>query len=195
MVVIHKNWQALPVTATTVTTPIIEDHSWPAPVSSYMPPPDPIQRPTAHLSSEPDIVELNEIKHDEQNEPGASTYLYSSGPPPVQPKKRLRIIEQRGLLDQFFQLFITDGRRGCDHWPGLNHVSRQRHRSSKTRTRLTKWFLLRQPQPPHIKNIVGDQLCLPSYIVGKVDHTPRHETRADTLSELRTAQMTSSDPI
>jgi len=95
MVVIHKNWQALPVTATTVTAPIIEDHPWPAPVSSYTPPPDPIQQPTA------DIVELNEINHDEPNEPVASTYLYSSGPPLVQPKKRSQIIEQQGLLDQF----------------------------------------------------------------------------------------------
>jgi len=57
MVVIHKNWQALPVTATTVTAPIIEDHPLPAPVSSYTPPLDPIQQPTA------DIVELNEINH------------------------------------------------------------------------------------------------------------------------------------
>jgi len=94
MVVICKNWQALPVSATTVTAPIIEDHPQPAPVSSYTPPPDPIQRPTAHLSSEPDIVELNEINHDEQNEPAASPYLYSNAPPPVRPKKRLWIIEQ-----------------------------------------------------------------------------------------------------
>jgi len=95
MVVICKNWQALPVTATTVTAPIIEDHPWPAPVPSYMPPPDPIQQPTA------DIVELNEINHDKPNEPAANTYLYSSGPPAVWPKKRSWIIEQRGLLDQF----------------------------------------------------------------------------------------------
>jgi len=95
MVVIRKNWQALPVTATTVTAPIIEDCPRPAPVSSYMPPLDPIQLPTA------DIVELNEINHDEPNEPAASTYLYSNNPPPVWPKKRLRIIKQRGLLDQF----------------------------------------------------------------------------------------------
>jgi len=94
MVVIHKNWQALPVTATTVTAPIIEDRPRPAPVSSHMPPPDPIQLPTA------DIVELNKINHDEPNEPVASTYIYSN-PPPVQPKKRLRIIEQQGLLNQF----------------------------------------------------------------------------------------------
>jgi len=101
MVFIHKNWQALPVSVTTVTSPIIEDRPWPAPVSSYTPPPDPTQWPTAHLSSEPDIVELNEINHDEPNEPAASPYLYSSGPPPVRHKKRSRIIEQQGLLNQF----------------------------------------------------------------------------------------------
>jgi len=91
MVVIRKNWQALPVSATTVT----------APVSSYTPPLDPIQWPTAHLSSKPDIVELHKINHDEQNEPVASTYIYSNDPPPVRPKKRSWIIEQQGLLDQF----------------------------------------------------------------------------------------------
>jgi len=85
MVVIHKNWQALPVTATTVT----------APVSSHTPPPDPIQQPTA------DIVELNEINQDEPNEPMANTFQYSSCPPPVWPKKRSQIIEQQGLLNQF----------------------------------------------------------------------------------------------
>jgi len=83
MVIIHKNWQALPVTATTVTAT------------------DPIQQPTAHLSSKPDIVELNKINHNEPNEPVADTYQYSSCPPLVWPKKRLRIIEQRGLLNQF----------------------------------------------------------------------------------------------
>jgi len=83
------------MSATTVTAPIIDEHTWPAPVSSYTPPPDPIQRPTA------DIVELNEINHDKPNEPVASTYLYSNNPPPVWPKKRLRIIEQQGLLNQF----------------------------------------------------------------------------------------------
>jgi len=85
MVVIRKNWQALPVTATTVT----------APEPSYTPPPDPIQQPTA------DIVELNEINHNKPNEPAADTYQYSSRPPLVWPRKRLQIIEQRGLLDQF----------------------------------------------------------------------------------------------
>jgi len=95
MVVIHKNWQALPVSATTVTTPIIEDRPLPAPVSSYTSSLDPIQQPTA------DIVELNKINHDEPNEPAASTFSYSNNPPLVWPKKRLRIIEQQGLLDQF----------------------------------------------------------------------------------------------
>jgi len=65
MVVIRKNWQALP---TTVTAPNIEDSTQPAP--------DPIQRPTAHLSSEPDIVELHKINHDEPNEPVADTNIY-----------------------------------------------------------------------------------------------------------------------
>jgi len=83
MVVIHKNWQALPVTATTVTVP-----------DPIQQPTDPIQQPTAHLSSEPDIVELNKINHDETNEPAANTYQYSSCPPLVWPKKRLQIIEQ-----------------------------------------------------------------------------------------------------
>jgi len=95
MVVICKNWQALPVSATTVTAPIIEDCPRPAPVSSYTPPLDPIQLPTA------DIVELNEISHNKPNEPAVSTFLYSNNPPLVWPKKRLRIIEQRGLLNQF----------------------------------------------------------------------------------------------
>jgi len=86
MVVIRKNWQALPVTATTVTATT---------EPSYTPPTDTIQQPTA------DIVELNKINHDEPNEPTADTYQYSSRPPLVRPKKRLRIIEQQGLLDQF----------------------------------------------------------------------------------------------
>jgi len=91
MVVICKNWQALPV-----MTSIIKDCPRPKlSESSYMPPPDPIQWPTA------DVVELNEINHDEPNEPTADTYSYSSCPPPVWPKKRLWIIEQRGLLNQF----------------------------------------------------------------------------------------------
>jgi len=65
MVVICKNWQALPVTATTVT----------APVSAYTPPPDPIQQPLDPIQQPTaDIVELNEINHDKPNEPVADTY-------------------------------------------------------------------------------------------------------------------------
>jgi len=90
MVVIHKNWQALPVTATTVTVP-----------DPIQQPTAPIQQPTAHLSSEPDIVELNKINHDKTNEATADTYQYSTRPPLVWPKKRSQIIEQQGLLDQF----------------------------------------------------------------------------------------------
>jgi len=92
MVVIRKNWQALPVTATTATAPV---SSYTPPLDPIQQPPDPIQQPTA------DIVELNEINHDEPNEPAASPYSYSSCPPPVRPKKRSRIIEQQGLLNQF----------------------------------------------------------------------------------------------
>jgi len=84
MVIIHKNWQALPVAATTVTAPDLIQQ-----------PTGLIQQPTA------DIVELNKINHDEPNEPPAYTYQNSSHPPPVWPKKRSWIIEQRGLLDQF----------------------------------------------------------------------------------------------
>jgi len=91
MVVIRKNWQALPVSATTVTAPIIEDRT----------PQDPIQWPTAHLSSEPNILELHKINYDEQNEPAANAINICDAPPPVQPKKRSWIIEQQGLLDQF----------------------------------------------------------------------------------------------
>jgi len=102
MVIIRKNWQALPVSVTTVTTPIIEDRAWPAPVSSYTPPPDPIQWPMDNIQqSAADIVELHKINHDEPNEPAASTYIYSNNPPLVWPKKRSRIIEHQGLLDQF----------------------------------------------------------------------------------------------
>jgi len=93
MVVICKNWQALPVTATTVT-----GLSEP----SYTPPTDPIQQPTDPIQqTTADIVELNEINHDKTNEPMANTYRYSSRPPLVWPKKRSRIIEQQGLLNQF----------------------------------------------------------------------------------------------
>jgi len=101
MVVICKNWQALPVAATTVTAPDLIQQ-----------PTTHIQQGNAHLLFEPssvslacgggsDIVELNKINHDEPNEPTASTYQNSSRPPLVRPKKKSRIIEQRGLLDQF----------------------------------------------------------------------------------------------
>jgi len=63
--------------------------------------PDTIQWPTAHLSSEPDIVELHQINHDEPNEPRADAINICDAPPPVRPKKKLQIIEQQGLLDQF----------------------------------------------------------------------------------------------
>jgi len=142
MVVICKNWQALPMSANTVTAPIIEDRPLPPPVSSYTPPPDPIQQQTA------DIVELNEINHDEPNEPAASPYQYSNSPPPVQPKKRLRIIEQQGLLDQFsFSSSSLMVGGAVIARPGLHHVSRQRHSENKNRPRLVKWFLLRPPWP------------------------------------------------
>jgi len=101
MVVSCKNWQALPVSATTVTTPIIEDSTQPLTMSTYTPPTGLIQQPTAHLSSKPNIVELHKINHDEPNEPTANTINICDTPPPVRPKKRSRIIEQQGLLDQF----------------------------------------------------------------------------------------------
>jgi len=98
MVVICKNWQALPVSATTVNIPNIEDHSWPpSPIRL----PDNIQWPTAHLSSKPDILELHKINHDEPNEPRAGNNIYSNTPTLIKPKKRLQIIQQQGLLDQF----------------------------------------------------------------------------------------------
>jgi len=90
MVIIRKNWQALPVAATTVTAPELIQQ-----------PNADIQQPTAHLIFEPDIVELNEINHNEPNEPSANTYQNSSRTPLVWPKKRSQIIEQRGILDQF----------------------------------------------------------------------------------------------
>jgi len=91
MVFIHKNWQALPVAVTTVTAPDLIQQ----PTASGSLSLDRRDRPTA------DIVELNEINHCKQNEPAAYTYQNSSRPPLVQPKKKLRIIEQRGLLNQF----------------------------------------------------------------------------------------------
>jgi len=90
MVIIRKNWQALPVAATTVTAP-----------ADIQQPTASIQQPNAHLIFEPDIVELNKINHNEPNEPAANTYQNSSSIPLVWPKKKSWIIEQRGLLDQF----------------------------------------------------------------------------------------------
>jgi len=119
MVVIHKNWQALPVAATTVTAPAEGSLSLDRRDSPIQQPTTPgseslacrdrpIQQPTAnipqqnaHLIFEPDIVELNEINHNEPNEPAANTYQNSSCIPLVRPKKKSWIIEQRGLLDQF----------------------------------------------------------------------------------------------
>jgi len=105
MVIIRKNWQALPVAATTVTAPA--DIQQPTaqgslsldcrdnPGSLSLARRDrPIQQQNAHLIFEPDIVELNEINHDEPNEPTAYTYQNSSSIPPVRPKKRSQIIEQ-----------------------------------------------------------------------------------------------------
>jgi len=98
MVVIRKNWQALPVAPTTVT---VTDPIW-QPTADIQQPTADIQQPTADIQQPTaDIVELNEINHNEPNEPPADTYQYSSHPPPVWPKKRSRIIEQQGLLNQF----------------------------------------------------------------------------------------------
>jgi len=101
MVVIRKGWQALPVSATTVNIPNIEDCTGPTPEPTYTPLPDNIQLPNAHLSSEPDIVELHKINHDEQNEPWGINNIYSNIPTLIKPKKRLQIIQQQGLFDQF----------------------------------------------------------------------------------------------
>jgi len=62
--------------------------------------PHTIQQPTAHLSSKPDIVELHKINHDEPNEPTDIAINICDASPQVRPKK-LCIIEQQGLLDQF----------------------------------------------------------------------------------------------
>jgi len=106
MVIICKNWQALPVAATTVTAPAsgleslgcrdnpIQQQTAQGSLSLGCRD-NPIQQPTA------DIVVLNKINHDEPNEPAANTYQNSSHIPLVRPKKRLRIIEQQGILDQF----------------------------------------------------------------------------------------------
>jgi len=96
MVTIHKDWQALPVSMTIISAPNIETQLQPRPSQQL---PDNIQQPTAHISSEPDIVELQEINHDEPNEPMAMDI------PPlpiiVKPKKKSQIIEQKVILDQF----------------------------------------------------------------------------------------------
>jgi len=98
MVVIRKNWQALPVAATTVTAPA----SIQQPTADIQQPTADIQQPTADIQQPTaDTVELNEINHDEPNEPVANTYQYCSCKPLVWPKKRSRIIEQQGILDQF----------------------------------------------------------------------------------------------
>jgi len=101
MVIIRKNWQALPVAATTVTAPDLIQQPTASGLESLARRDGPIQQQNAHLLFEPDIVELNEINHDKPNEPAANTYQNSSRIPLVRPKKKLRIIEQRGLLDQF----------------------------------------------------------------------------------------------
>jgi len=101
MVVIRKNWQALPVAATTVTAPSEGSLSLGCRDDPIQQPTADIRQQNAHLLFEPDIVELNEINHDKPNEPAANTYQNSSSIPLVWPKKKLRIIEQRGLLDQF----------------------------------------------------------------------------------------------
>jgi len=97
MVIIRKNWQALPVAATTVTAPDLIQQ----PTASIQQPTADIQQQNAHLIFEPDIVELNKINHNKPNEPAANTYQNSSCIPLVRPKKRSRIIEQQGILDQF----------------------------------------------------------------------------------------------
>jgi len=99
MVVICKDWQALPVSATTVNVSNIENHARPTPEPTYTPLPDNIQQPTAHLSSKPYIVDLQDVNHDKPIEPRAINI--TPLPVVVKPKKRLRIIQQQGLLDQF----------------------------------------------------------------------------------------------
>jgi len=65
MVVIRKDWQTLPASATTVNVPNFENHAQPTPEPTSTPLPDNTQQPIAHL------VDLNEIKHDEPIEPWA----------------------------------------------------------------------------------------------------------------------------
>jgi len=99
MVVICKNWQALPMSVKTVNVPNIEVHTWPPSPGGL---PDNILWPTAHLSSKPDIVELHKINHDEPNEPWRINNIYSNILTLIRPKKKLQISQQQGLLDQFF---------------------------------------------------------------------------------------------
>jgi len=94
MVVIHKNWQPLPVAATTVTAPDLNQQPTTPGSESLARRDGPIQQPTAHLIFEPDIVELNKINQDKPNESAANTYQNSSCTPLVWPKKRSRIIEK-----------------------------------------------------------------------------------------------------
>jgi len=62
------------VTATTVTVPDPIQQTTGSLSLGRGDGPDPIQWPTAHLSSEPDIVELKKINHNEPNEATADTY-------------------------------------------------------------------------------------------------------------------------
>jgi len=95
MVIIHKDWQVLPVSATTISTPNIETRPQTLPQQL----PDNIQQPTTHISSKPNIVELHEIKHNKMIEPRAVDI--PPLPDVVKPKKNSQIIEQKGILDQF----------------------------------------------------------------------------------------------
>jgi len=92
MRVICKDWQALPVSATTVNTPNIENRIEPTPQPSYTSLPDNIQQPTTHISSKPDIVELHKIIHNELIEPREVNI--PSLPVFAKPKKRSCIIQQ-----------------------------------------------------------------------------------------------------
>jgi len=86
MVVTHKDWQALPVTTTTISIPNIKTHPQPLPQPTYTPLPDNIQQPTTHISSKPDIVELHRIKHNKPIEPRAMDI--QQPPDVVRPKKK-----------------------------------------------------------------------------------------------------------
>jgi len=158
MVIIHKNWQALPVTVPTVTAP-----------DPIQQPTDTIQQPTA------DIVELNEINHNEPNEPAANTYQYSTRPPLVQPKKRSRIIEQQGLLDQF-SFSSSSLMVGGAVLAGLVFIMSAGKGTVVARPgRLTKWLLLRQPRPTII-NIVVFSFPYPLNILVKTKDHPGSES-------------------